>query len=211
LLVSLAPLFIFQVVCNNIKVLGGPAGLFPIPQPGYLLPFTIVAILIIGFLIYRLEHSRLGRAQEVIFDNPDAGACQGVNAYKFSVVLQTIAGAMGGLAGAIYAPLIGAIGPGDFGFVLLLNIAAFFFVGGYTTMWGLVIFTPLLWALRVFLPIEAANWTMIIYGVILVVTMILRPEGVITKQALRNIKIKGQAFQKWTRGFSKSDTRQART
>ena len=63
--------------------------------------------------------------------------------------------------------------------------------------WGLVIFTPVLWALRVFLPLETASWTMIIYGIILIVTMILRPEGVITKQALRTMGIKWQAFQKW--------------
>jgi len=191
---SIAPIIIFQSVCRNFKFLGGPSGFFSIPKVVHLMPIALAATALIGFLIYRLDHSRLGRAMEVIFVDPGVAATQGANRYRLSVFLQTAAGAIGALAGAVYAPLIGSIAPPDFGFTLLLEIYCFLFIGGYTTMWGIVVFAPLLWGLRLVLPGEIASWTMIIYGALLVGIVVGRPEGVITKQALRSIRLRSQAL-----------------
>jgi len=191
---SLAPIVILQSVVRSMGFLGASRGLQAIPSVGYLMPITLTATSLVGFFIYRLDHSRLGRAMEVISVNPDLAAAQGANRYKISIFLQTAAGAIGALAGAIYAPLMRSIVPVDFGFPLLLNIICFLFVGGHTTMWGVVVFTPLLWGLRLVLPGEIVSWTMIIYGALLVIIILLRPEGVITKQTLRSLRVNSQAL-----------------
>lgn len=201
---SLAPIVILQKVVRNVAFFGGARGIYPIPRVDHLMPIALTATALIGFFIYRLDHSRLGRAVEVISVNPDLAAAQGANRYKISIFLQTAAGAIGALAGAIYAPLMASISPPDFGFPLLLNIMCFLFVGGCTNMWGVVVFTPLLWGLRLVLPSEIVRWTMIIYGTLLIAVVLLRPEGVITKQALRSIRVGGQALLRQTRGLRQS-------
>lgn len=201
---SLAPIVILQSVVRSFDFLGGARGLQLIPGVDHLMPITLTATSLVGFFIYRLDHSRLGRAMEVISVDPDVAATQGVNRYKLSIFLQTAAGAIGALAGAIYAPLMRSIVPVNFGFPLLVNIMCFLFVGGHTTMWGAVVFTPLLWGLRLVLPGEIVSWTMIIYGALLVIIILLRPEGVITKRVLRSLGLGGQALLERMRGFHKS-------
>jgi branched-chain amino acid transport system permease protein len=191
---SMAPMIIFQSVVRSLGFLGGSRGLQAIPRVSHLMPITLAAVSIVGFFIYRLDHSRVGRAMEVISVSDNAAATQGVSRYKMSLFLQTTASALGALAGALYAPLVRSVVPVDYGFPLLLNIVSFFFVGGYTTMWGVVTFTPLLWGLRLILPSEIVSWTLIIYGALLVIVILLRPEGVVTKQILRSIRLSRQAL-----------------
>jgi branched-chain amino acid transport system permease protein len=205
---SIAPIIIFQAVVRNVAFLGGARGIYPLPTVAHLMPITLTATALIGFLICRLDHSRLGRAMEVVFVDPDVAATQGVTGYRLSVFLQTAAGAIGALAGAIYAPLMASIAPANFGFPLLLEIYCFLFVGGYTNMWGVVVFTPPLWGLRLVLPGDIATWTRIIYGVLLVTMVVLRPEGVITKQTLRSVRLSSQALLGRIRSLRQSGTSQ---
>lgn len=191
---SIAPIIIFSSVVVNSEFLGGAGGLFGIPRMQHILPIILTATSLVGFFIYRLDHSRLGRAMEVVFVDPNVAATQGATRYKLSIFLQTAAGVIGALAGVFFTSFMGSITPDAFSFLLLLNIYCFLFVGGHTTMWGVVIFTPILWGLLLALPGEIASWTKIIYGVLLVTIMILRPEGVITKQMLRSIRLNSQAL-----------------
>lgn len=186
---SMAPMIILQSVVRSLSFLGGSRGLQAIPNVSHLMPISVVAVSLVGFFIYRLDHSRIGRAMEVISVANDVAATQGASKYKMGLFLQTTASALGALAGALYAPLLRSVVPVDYGFPLLLNIMSFFFVGGYTTIWGVVAFTPLLWGLRLVLPSEVVSWTLIIYGGLLVLVIVLRPEGVVTKQVLRRIRL----------------------
>jgi len=191
---TIALIFIVQTVIRNLEFLGGTHGIFNIPKVGYLLPLMYVALVIIGFFIYRLDHSRLGRAMEVIFVDPQAAASLGVDLYKLRIFLQTAAGAMGALAGVFYAFALSSIQVQAFGFSLLLSLYCFLFVGGYTTMWGTIAFVPALWSISVLLPTAIAAWKDIIYGSLLIAIMILRPEGIIDKSVIGAISSKSQAW-----------------
>jgi len=200
---SMAPIIILQSVVRNVDYLGGLRGFVGIPSVDYLMPLTFTAMLLVGLFIYRLDHSRIGRAIETVLVDADVAASQGINKYRLSIFLQTAAGAMGALAGAIYAPLMGSLTPSDAGFPLLLTIYSFLFIGGPTTMWGVVVFTPLLWGLRLILPGNIASWLMIIYGSLLVIIVLLRPDGVITKQMLRSIRVNSQVLLERVRHLCK--------
>lgn len=191
---GIALIFIGQTIIRNLWFLGGVHGLYHIPKVEYLLPVAYVALLIVGLFIYRLDHSRLGRATEVIFINPDAAASLGIDTYKVRVFLQTVAGALGALAGVFYAFSMRNIEVGDFSFSLLIYAFCFLFIGGATTMWGTIVFTPILWAVTIFLPGFICIWKDIIYGSLLMVVIILRPEGVIDKEAIRAISIKSRRW-----------------
>lgn len=196
---TVALIFIGQAVFRNLEFLGGARGYFNVPDIEYLLPLMYMTLVIVGFFIYRLDHSHLGRAMEAVFTNPDLAASLGVSTYKLRLFLHVAAGAMGALAGAFYAFSVGFVHPYSFGFSIALFLVVFIFVGGYATMWGLVIFTPILWAISVFLPDAIAIWKDVIYGVLLIAILILRPDGVIDKKVIRAISTKSQAWLgQWT-------------
>lgn len=190
IIATVAGIFITQTVIRNLGFLGGLQGIYNIPRVPHLVPLAWVSVVIIGFFIYRLENSSIGRATEVAFTDPDLASTFGTNIYKTNVFLWTAAGAMGALAGGFYAATIGAISPGDFGLPLLLLIVTFVFIGGYTTMWGVVIFTPIMYAISMFLPEAVAIWRDIICGALLIGILILRPEGAIDKKTLRALRLK---------------------
>lgn len=185
---TIAVIFIVQSVLRNMPFLGGTRGFWGIPEISNLLPITWVIVLIVGIIIYRIDHSRLGRAIEVMRVNPDiAGALGGVNPIRLSILLQTIAGAISGAAGAIYPFISGGIYPSSFGFALLLYMWTILFVGGSTTMWGTLAFAPLLWGLTQIIPQQIAEYTDFIFGTLLIAILVLRPEGAIDRRLISNI------------------------
>jgi branched-chain amino acid transport system permease protein len=194
IIASIGFIFIGQTVFRNLDFLGGTHGYLYIPNFGYVLPLACVALVVVGFFIYRLDYSRLGRAMETIFVDPDLAATLGVDIYKVRVFLHAAAGALGALAGVFYAFFMLMVHYSSFSFSLLLQILCFLFVGGYTTMWGLVAFTPILWAISVFLPASIGVWKDIIFGTLLITILILRPDGVVDKNVIRAISSKGRAW-----------------
>lgn len=184
-LVTIAVIFVIQTVIRNLDYLGGIPGIYYIPSVPHLMPITLVATVVIGFFIYRLDHSRFGRAIEVTSVDREAAASLGVNLYWTSVSLQVASGAIGGFAGSAFAFLSGHIYAESFRFSTLVLLICFMFVGGHATMWGLVLATPLLYGLLIILPSSVATWGNVIFGALLIIILNLRPEGIITKNTLR--------------------------
>lgn len=184
---SMALIFIIQSVIRNLQFLGGAQGFWGIPDVDYLLPLSYLIVLIVGIIIYRLDHSRFGRALEAIRVNPSLGATMGVNCIQLSVVVLTFSSVIGALSGVIFAFTLGTIYPDSFGFSLLLYTWTMLFVGGRYTMWGALIAAPILWGLPQWIPNVIAEYTNIIYGALLVITLLLRPEGIIDRRALQYV------------------------
>lgn len=190
---TIALIFIGQTAIRNMDFLGGAIGFYRIPHVDNLLVIAWVAVVVIGFFIYRLDHSRLGRAMELIFVAPDVASTTGINVHRLRLSLQVVAGMMGALAGCLYASHTGVITIPAIGFSLLLLLFCILFVGGYTNMWGVVIFAPILWSISSFLPEAIIVWQDIIYGSLLIAIVILRPEGLIDKKLLRVVRLRLQA------------------
>jgi len=207
-LVTLALIFVIQTIIRNLDFLGGVPGLFYIPSVTHLMPIALTATALVGFFIYRFDHSRLSRAMEVVFVDRDVAATLGINLYWTSVSLQVMGGAIGGLTGAIYATLSGHIYAESFSFSTLVLIICFIFVGGYSTMWGLVVFAPMLYGLLLIFPSSVAAWGNVIFGALLILILILRPEGVITKQTLRSLRANSQALLGKVRSLRQLGTKQ---
>lgn len=183
----IAVVIIFQQVAMNLQFIGGASGLFGIPSQPFLLPIAVVAVIAVGYILYRMEHSYIGRAMDVTFVSPNVAASMSIDVYQLRIVAWVFAGALCGLAGALYVALLGTVYPGFFGFGMLILMYCFLFVGGYTTMWGLVAFVPLLWAIPLVLPKVVTDWKVIIYASLLITILIVRSEGAITRKTTRAI------------------------
>jgi branched-chain amino acid transport system permease protein len=192
-IVTIGVLIIFTTIIRNISFLGGELGFDNIPKVKNLFPITVVLLIIIGGLIYRIDNSRIGRALGVTFVEPEVASTLGVDLFWLGVSLQVIAGGLGGLAGALYAVTMRTLQIYAFSFEILLLLVCFVFIGGATTMWGLVIATPILYGFPIILPSIIADWRYIIYGILLIGILSFRPQGLIDKELVKKINF---AFNK---------------
>ena len=154
----------------------------------HLLLYSVILVILLGAFLYRLNHSKLGRALEAIGTDADMATTLGINVKKMTVFSLTISSIYGAVSGAVYAFNMRTIYPETFGFSLLLSVMTMLFVGGRYTQWGVFVSVPLLWGLPQWVPASINSFTQIIYGVILVVILMARPEGIITRELPGKIK-----------------------
>ena len=143
-------------------------------------------MLVVGFLIHRFEHSRLGRAASAVFVDKDLATSFGVDIKKLGRLLQVFSSTVAGGCGVIYGFLYRSFHLDFFTFHLVGLFMTIIFVGGYATMWGVVVAAPLLYGLTLLFPPEVASWRIVIYGAILVAVLVLKPEGFITRRLILN-------------------------
>lgn len=182
-------IYLTKTIIENTEALGGPLGIFSIPKVLQdsgsnrilLLILAYLLVLLMAFLIHRFDHSKLGRAASSIFIDKELATSFGVNPKRVGMFLQTWSSLMGGMAGVLYAFIMRSISPNHFTFHIIGTCMTMLFVGGYTTMWGALIAAPLLWGLPLVLPEALQSWNIVIYGVLLIAILVLKPEGFITR------------------------------
>lgn len=187
---SQALIFIIQSVIRNLDFLGGANGMLSIPKAPNLLLFAALMVLVVGILVYRMDHSRVGRAFEAISTDPVFAQTMGVNVKWMTVLALTLSSVIAALSGIIYAFNMRVIRPESFGFTLLLQTMTMLFVGGRYTQFGALISVPILWGLSGWMPDNLVKFTQIIYGVLLILMLTLRPEGVVTRKMVQWVTAK---------------------
>jgi len=195
-IVGFAFIYITRTVVENTKAVGATMGMFGLPlvagSPA-LHRWTILAllyalVLVVGFLIHRFEHSRLGRAASAVFVDKDLATSFGVDIAKLGRLLQVFSSTVAGGCGVIYGFLYRSFHLDFFTFHLVGLFMTIIFVGGYATMWGVVVAAPALYGLTLLFPPEVASWRIVIYGAILVAVLVLKPEGFVTRRLVLNLE-----------------------
>ncbi len=186
---SMALIFIIQSVIRNIDVLGGSSGIYNIPKIPHLLLFTIIVTVILGAMVYRLDHSRLGRALEAIGTDSEMASTLGINSQKLTVLALTLSSVFASVGGVIYAFNLRLVYPDAFSFSFLLNMMTMLFVGGRYTQWGVLISAPVLWTINTFMPRSVQRLSNYIYAAILIIILMARPEGLITRGMVQKVKL----------------------
>lgn len=183
-------IYISRTAVENIKAVGATMGMFGLPMVAgtpnmhrlTILILVYALIVVVGFLIYRFEHSRVGRAASVVFVDKDLATSMGVDIKKLGRLVQTFSSLIAGGCGVIYGFIYRSYHLDFFTFHLVGIFMTVIFVGGYTTMWGSLLAAPALYGLSLILPPAVASWRIVIYGAILIAVLVLKPEGFITRR-----------------------------
>jgi branched-chain amino acid transport system permease protein len=176
-----------RIIARNMKDLtGGASGLIGIQRPSifglelnqishYYYIFLILAILAV-FASDRLENSRLGRAWKYVRDDEDAAEAMGIDRVAVKLSAYIIGALFAGLAGCFYAAKMTAISPETFQFMQSIMILVAVVLGGMGKIAGMVVGAL---AMVLFPEIfrEIGSMRMLVFGVILIVMMIFRPQG----------------------------------
>jgi len=128
-------------------------------------------------LAQNMVRSRTGRALKAIHGSEAAAESIGINAAQFKVKIFVLSAVFASLAGSLYAHHVFYISPGRFAFLFSVVIVVMAVIGGLASIWGAIFGTAVVRLLSDKLLIELGGWDMIIYGLILVVVMILVPQG----------------------------------
>jgi len=173
---------IVRIFFLNFEPTGSAEGL------GGMFPYTnlvnvyfTVAIAI--FFINRIRGSHLGRAMEAVFEDEDAAETLGVNLTTTKLSAFSIGGFLAGLGGGFYAHYALYIDSNDFGILRSVEILIYPLFGGATSVLGGVLGALLLTSLTEVLRVMR-DFRMEIYGSIIVLTMIFRPQGILDKNTV---------------------------
>jgi branched-chain amino acid transport system permease protein len=189
-------IYISRTAVENIKAVGATMGMFGLPMVAgtpamhrlVILLLSYAIVVVVGFLIYRFEHSRLGRAASAVFVDKELATSLGVDIKRMGRLVQTFSSLIAGGCGVIYGFIFRSYHLDFFTFHLVGIFMTVIFVGGYATMWGTVIAAPALYGLTLILPDEVASWRIVIYGAILIAVLVLKPEGFITRRVAHRVE-----------------------
>ena len=132
----------------------------------------VVLVLITVAVVLNLMHSRDGRAIMAVRDNRIAAESVGINVTKYRLMAFTVASALAGAAGVLYAMNYSTITPSQFDFNQSILILVYVVLGGMGNIWGSIISAAFLTVLPELLrPIN--DYRMLLYAVVLILVMVV--------------------------------------
>ena len=179
----------FLVFRNEDWLTGGTFGINDIPRPvlfgwritraGDFYQLVLLVLVALAVLMALLLRSPWGRAFAALRDNPIRAESVGVNTTFYTLMAFAIGAAFAGVAGALFAPLVGFIEPASFTVTNSLAMLLMVIVGGQGRFFG-----PAIGAVIVVLLPEwlrfAADWYLAVFGFLIVVMMVWLPGGLLS-------------------------------
>jgi branched-chain amino acid transport system permease protein len=190
-IVTLAFAQIFKLLLLNldtpINLTGGVNGIYSF-DPIDLFGFRIMSPVAYAYLIWlaavvvtigslRIKLSRIGRGWEAIREDELAAEAMGVNTTWMKLMAFAGGAFIAGAAGALFASFQDSVFPNNFGFSQLVIVYCMVILGGLGNITGVIVGAVILSILPEFLR-EYGAYRMMSYGLILIVLMALRPQGI---------------------------------
>ena len=158
--------------------------------------FAIVLVAIVLFVNFRLRDSRLGRAWIALREDEVAAVAMGVPSVKTKLQAYATGAAFGGIAGAFLGSFLNTVNADQFQFYVSILVLGMIILGGLGSIWGCVLGAIVLSFINTwFIPdvlndvpgklginFDATQITFGIYGWLLVMMMILRPQGLLPER-----------------------------
>jgi branched-chain amino acid transport system permease protein len=219
LLLTLGFSEIISVIALSWDYVGGAQGFRNISFNPWTLEYVAGVIVVLLLLFSRLERSSLGRAMDAIHQDETAAEVMGIDVVRIKLLSFGLGAAIAGLAGGLYAHHATYMDSTTFNVMLSVEILLFVVVGGGSTFWGPLLgaavlnaIPEILRALRDWLELLPVEWTdfypinraydllhdfldfenakrLIAYGLILMVMMIVRPDGLLTRDGLLRLRL----------------------
>jgi branched-chain amino acid transport system permease protein len=188
-------MLVFILFNEGGAITGGPSGLGGIPHLAlgglvfdrdrefYYLVWTVVLLVFLG--IRNLVHSRTGRALKAVRESELAAEAAGIDTAGLKYQAFIFSAVLAGLAGGLYAFYVTFISPSAFDFHTSVQFVLMAVLGGLGTFWGPLLGAGLVvaageflrWAVPLVIPGAGGEYQIIFFGIILVVVMIFKPEG----------------------------------
>ncbi len=168
--------------------IGGAQGVLKIPkpdffgvtlvQPGQFYYVVLAGCLLAAFVAYRLGESRLGRQWMAMREDEDVAEAMGIKLVSAKLLAFATGAAFSGLAGALFASKLTSIFPHSFSLIISINVLSLIIIGGIGSLPGVVVGALILVGLPELLR-EFAEYRLLMYGALLILMMLAKPEGIL--------------------------------
>jgi branched-chain amino acid transport system permease protein len=175
-------------------LLGGAQGILKVPNPSiagleivkpeHLYYLILAGCLLALFISWRLREARLGRQWMAVREDEDVAEAMGINLVRTKLLAFAIGAAFSGLSGAIFAAKLGSVYPHSMKLEVSIYVLCLIIVGGMGSLPGVIVGALFIMGLPELLR-EFAEYRMLMYGALLIVMMLSRPEGLWPSEARR--------------------------
>ena len=190
-------------IIRNIATNINPVGMMSVPRAelfGYQFSsrnkFTFILLIwffvAVAYILFRqLAHSRIGRAMIAVREDEVAAQSNGINVTKYKIGAFILGAGVGGTAGCFATAYTLTVQPSSFTFMVSVMVLCMVVLGGMGNLAGVILgafiiefisYFPQLVGLSSVIPAQASQ---IIYGLVLVVMMICRPQGILGRDKYR--------------------------
>ena len=163
------------LVENFEKLTGGSRGIPRVPLHTTL-PIALVATVLALWLVANYVRSRHGRNCVAVREDELAAESIGIDSFRYKQISFAINAALAGLSGGLLAHYVGFIQPSMFGMIKSTELIVMVIFGGMHSLTGAVFAAVVLTSLPELLR-AAQAWRLVVYGALVVVIMVVRPEG----------------------------------
>jgi branched-chain amino acid transport system permease protein len=173
-------------------LLGGAQGILKVPnaaiggleivKPEHLYYLILGGCLLALFISWRLRDARLGRQWMALREDEDVAEAMGINLVRTKLLAFAIGAAFSGLSGAIFAAKLGSVYPHSMKLEVSIYVLCLIIVGGMGSLPGVIVGAFFIMGLPELLR-EFAEYRMLLYGALLIVMMLARPEGLWPSEA----------------------------
>lgn len=160
----------------------GARGMIGIPKITSL--FWVFLFLLLAIILVRnLLRSSYGRAILSVREDEIAAKAMGIDIAEYKIIAFVLGSFLAGLAGGLYAHINGFLHPNTFNFIKSFDPMIIVVFGGLGSITGTV-FASFAWALvlegvlRIFLPQGFETWRFVVYPLLLLIIMLLKPKGI---------------------------------
>ncbi|WP_372653021.1 branched-chain amino acid ABC transporter permease [Halobacteriovorax sp.] len=181
---------IIRIIIMNTDSIGGPRGFSGIPKiSNFFWVYLFVAITII--IIANIMRGTHGRAIISIREDEIAADSMGIYTFKYKTMAFVIGAGFAGTAGSLYAHYTQFLHPNGFTFMMSVIILLMVILGGLGSITGSIVGAIILTLLPEVLRLMGetiSEWRMVIYSVLLITLMLLRPGGIFGKHEFNPLK-----------------------
>jgi branched-chain amino acid transport system permease protein len=174
------------VMINAIWLTHGPDGVSRIGRPSLFttsqsyLAFCVAMLAVVGYLVWLLPDTRLGRAMRAVRDNELAAGVNGIDVFRTKIYAFAICAGLGGLAGGLFAGGFAYVSPDQFSFAESIVFLTMSLLGGVASPIGSVIGTGLLILIPEWLRFlkSVPGLYLAIYGLFVILIIRFMPDGI---------------------------------
>ena len=174
------------VMINAIWLTHGPDGVSNIKRPDLFqssqsyLAFCVAMLAIVGYLVWHLSDTKLGRAMRAVRDNELAAGVNGIDVFRTKIYAFALCALLGGLAGGLFAGGFAYVSPDQFSFAESIVFLTMSLLGGVASPIGSAIGTGLLILIPEWLRFlkSVPGLYLAIYGLSVILIIRFMPDGI---------------------------------
>ena len=146
-------------------------------RPNYLYPVFLIYTVLALFLFYRLGVSRIGRALKAIKLDEPLASSQGINVLSHKILAIVVSAVLSGMVGGLFVFHLTIVDPSIFDFYYTESMLIMVIIGGPGSYWG-VLCASILFSVIPDLLRFSSDLRMVAYGVLLIISVLILPNGV---------------------------------